>query len=231
MDKKFQPILWLQQKKFKAYVVGNQSRSQLLGTICDPNDIDMATNAKPSQIVKILRQQNILPSTVNDKFGVVSFTWQNNEYEITTFRQDFYNDQFNHIRRTPSQIKFIEDVAIDAKRRDITINAIYWNPVNNRYIDPENGKNDLKSKIIRFIGNPEIRIKEDPIRVLRAIRFKFYLGFNYDSSTRTALKKFGSLIYKISATSLKREFYKIQNLPNYHLAKKEMKVFGIIPRF
>jgi len=231
MNQKFQPILWLQQKKFKAYVVGNQSRSQLLGITYDPKDIDIATNAKPSQIVKILRQQGILPSTVDDKFGVIAFNWQDNEYEITTFRQDLYNDQFNHIRRTPSQIKFIEDINLDAKRRDLTINAIYWDPVHNKYIDPENGRADLEKKTIRFIGNPEIRIKEDPIRILRAIRFKFNLGFSYDPATRHALKQFGNLIHKISAVSLKREFYKIQNLSNYHLAKKDMKVFGIIPRF
>ncbi len=231
MDKKFQPILWLQQKKFKAYVVGNQSRSKLLGINYDPKDIDVATSAKPNQVVKILRQQGILPSTVDDKFGVISFTWQESEYEITTFRQDIYDDQFNHIRRTPARIKFIEDINLDAKRRDLTINAIYWDPVHNKYIDPENGRADLENKTIKFIGEPEIRIKEDPIRILRAIRFKFNLGFSYNPDTRRALKQFGNLIHKISTLSLKREFHKIQNLPNYHLAKKEMKVFGIIPRF
>jgi len=230
MDPRFQPISWLQKKKFQAYLVGNQARNNLLGVKYDPKDIDIATSALPDQIITILRDQGIIPGVVDDQFGVVTFQWQGNEYEVTTFRKDIYDTQFNHIRRTPSSIEFIDDVKQDAQRRDLTINAIYWDPASEQYLDPVSGKKDLKDGVIRFVGDPEIRIKEDPIRVLRAVRFKFSLGFKYDPKTRKALKELGHMVHKISAPSLKKEYQKIQNLPNYHLARKELRLFGVLPR-
>lgn len=231
MDVRFRPVIWLQEAGFKAYLVGNQARNKLLGNDYDPKDIDIATSALPQQVIDLLYRHGIMPVRVDDKFGVVTFQLQGSDYEVTTFRHDIYDEEFNHIRRAPVQIDFVQDVKIDALRRDFTVNAIYFNPKTGQHLDPVDGCRDLQTKILRFIGDPEIRIKEDPLRVLRAIRFKFGLGFKYDLATQKALKKFGGLVHKLSDAILKKEFQKIQNLPNYSLARKEMQFFGVLPRF
>lgn len=231
MDKRFQPVIWLQTAGYKTYLVGNQVRNILLDNRYDPKDIDIATSALPNEIVAILRSNGVLPTHIDDKFGVVAFQLEGSEYEITTFRKDVYDPNFDHIRRTPREIIFIKDIGEDAERRDFTINAIYLNPKTSQCIDPMFGKKDLEDKILRFIGDPEIRIKEDPVRVLRAIRFKYSLGLQYAPDAYRALLELGKLVHKLSSAILKQEFHKIQNLSNYQLARKEMERFGIIPRF
>lgn len=230
MDKRFQPVIWLQEANHKAYLIGNQVRNSLLGNSYDPKDIDIATSALPDKVANILRNHGVLPTHIDKKFGVVTFQLQGDEYEVTTFRKDTYDPKFDHIKRTPSKIVFIEDVNQDAIRRDFTINAIYLNPKNGHYLDPVSGRADLTSRILRFIGDPEIRIKEDPLRALRAIRFKNDLNLKYAPDTKKALQQLGGLVHKLSTSVLKKEFRKIQNLPNYQSARKDMQCFGIISR-
>lgn len=230
MDPRFQPAIWLQEAGFKAYLIGNQVRGKLLGSNYDPKDIDIATSALPSETATILRRQGILPSQVDDNFGVVTFQLQGSDYEITTFRQDIYDPQFDHIKRAPAKIIFVGDAKTDAARRDFTINAIYFNPVSGQYLDPFSGQDDLQAQALRFIGDPETRIKEDPLRVLRAVRFRHSLGLRYAASTERALQRLGSLVHQLPATILKKEFQKIQNLPNYQLARKDLQRFNIIAR-
>lgn len=232
MNQKFIPVLWMQSAGHQAYLVGNQSRDLLLGGInTEPSDIDIATSALPTQILRILHHRKIIPSQVNHTFGVVAFKWEDGDYEITTFRQDIYDSRFDHIRRSPQQVILGTDIKTDAWRRDFTINAIYYNPKTGRFLDPVHGRADLKKKILRFIGNPEIRIKEDPIRVLRAVRFKYSLQLTYAPDTLLALAKWGHLVHKLSAASLKREFQKNNALPNVRLIRQELRSFGVITRF
>lgn len=228
MEDRFAPVFWLQDAGYKAYLVGNQSRNAALGRFGDAQDVDIATSALPRETEKLLLQQQIVPVRVDVKFGVVAFLWQNIDYEITTFREDIYDPQFNHIRRTPIKIIFHQDTKTDALRRDFTINAIYWNPKSNHFIDPVDGIKDLENKTLRFIGDPEIRIKEDPLRVLRAIRFKYSLGLKYAPATLKALTKWGKLVHKLQPSLLKKEFNKIQNLPNYQDAKRDMQSMGVV---
>ena len=227
-EDRFAPVEWLQAKGYRAYLVGNQSRNAVLKQSSDNQDVDIATPALPKDVAKLLLKKQIVPARVDVKFGVVAFVWQNTDYEITTFREDIYDPQFNHIRRTPIDIIFHNDTRFDALRRDFTINAIYWNPKNNHFIDPVDGIKDLENKTLRFIGDPEIRIKEDPLRVLRAIRFKYSLGLKYAPSTFKALIKCGKLVHKLQPSLLKKEFGKIQNLPNYQEAKRDMQEMGVI---
>ena len=227
-EDRFAPVEWLQEKGYKAYLVGNQSRNAVLGQSLDNQDVDIATSALPKEIEKLLLRKQIVPARADVKFGVVAFLWQNIDYEITTFREDIYDPQFNHIRRTPIEIKFHKDTKLDALRRDFTINAIYWNPKTNHFIDPLDGIKDLENKVLRFIGDPEIRIKEDPLRVLRAIRFKYSLGLRYVPSTWKALTQYGKLVHKLQPSLLKKEFGKIQNLPNYQDAKRDMQEMGVV---
>lgn len=230
MDNRYQPVLWIQAKGAQAYLVGNQSRSRLLGNLDDPHDIDIATTAQPYQVAAVLQRQKIIPTQVNRSFGVVAFKWQGGDYEVTTFRQDIYDAEFDHIKRAPRKIIFTESLELDAQRRDFTINAIYLNPKTGKFNDPVNGIADLKNKILRFIGDGELRIKEDPIRILRAVRFKCSLGFKYAPETAKALKKWGHLVHRLSSTSLKKEFQKISLLPNQAIVRKELQKFGVVPR-
>ncbi|MFA5967429.1 MAG: hypothetical protein WC805_02880 [Patescibacteria group bacterium] len=230
MEDLFAPVEWLQEAGYRAYLVGNQSRNAVLQEKPAGQDIDIATSALPREVGKILSQQQIVPARLDVKFGVVAFLWQGRDYEITTFREDIYDPQFNHIRRTPIEIKFHKDTKLDALRRDFTINAIYWNPKNNHFIDPVDGIKDLENKTLRFIGDAETRIKEDPLRVLRAIRFKYSLGLKYAATTLKALIKYGKLVHKLQPSLLKKEFSKIQNLPNYQEARRDMQEMGVIQK-
>jgi len=228
MEDLFAPVEWLQEAGYRAYLVGNQSRNAVTGKSSAEQDVDIATSALPKETEKLLLHRQIVPARADVKFGVVAFIWHGVDYEITTFREDIYDPQFNHIKRTPIEIKFHKDTKLDSLRRDFTINAIYWNPKSNHFIDPVDGIKDLENKVLRFIGEPETRIKEDPLRVLRAIRFKHSLEFKYAPSTLKALIKYGKLVHKLQPSLLKKEFGKIQNLTNYQEAKRDMQNMGIV---
>src|SRR4030043_1717948 len=109
MENRFAPVLWLQDAGFRAYLVGNQSRNAILRQSFELQDIDIATSALPRDVERILLDHQIVPIRVDTQFGGVSFLWQDIDYEITTFREDIYDPQFNHIRRAPLKIIFHKD--------------------------------------------------------------------------------------------------------------------------
>jgi len=222
------PVFWLQAAGFSAYLVGNQVRDRLLGIESDRADVDIATNARPQQVVRVLEKNNLIPTIVDEKFGVVSFTFANIHFEITTFRQDFYRRDFELVKRYPDEVKFVSVAAQDAPRRDLTINAIYLNPKTGKYLDYVGGLADLKQKTIRIIGDPDIRFQEDPLRILRAIRFKHLLGFKYEHKTQSALQQSAPLLKKISPNVVKKELKKLQGLPRYQAIRAELIKLGII---
>ncbi len=222
------PVFWLQDAGFAAYLVGNQVRDRLLGIETDRADVDIATSARPKQVISVLKKNNIIPPSVDEKFGVVSFKHNNISHEITTFRRDVYRRDFEHIKRYPDFIQFVQVAAEDAPRRDLTINAVYFNPRTGKYLDYVKGLPDIENKIIRIIGNPAIRFQEDPLRLLRVVRFKHLLDFKYDPATLRAIKEYAHLIKKISPSVVKKEFLKIQDIPAYGKAYKELRDFGLI---
>lgn len=218
----YEPILWLQEAGYSAYLVGNQVRDQLLGINDDGSDVDISTSATPKDVASLLRRHNIFPGMMDEKFGIVSFTYAGLKFETATFRTDIYDGDFSLIKRYPDAIKFVSLAATDAVRRDLTINAIYFNPKTKKYLDYTGGLDDLKSKTIRMIGDPEIRFKEDPVRILRAIRFKYLLGFRYDPATARAITKHSGLVKKLSPAIIKKELQKLQTLPNYSIVRSEL---------
>lgn len=224
------PLFWLQEAGFSAYFVGNQVRNRLLNIESDFKDIDIATNATPQDVARMLRNHNIIPGTIDEKFGVVAFRFNENLYEIATFRRDIYSKDSAHVKRYPERVQFVSVAAEDAPRRDLTINAIYLNPKTGKYLDYVDGMKDIKNKVIRVIGDPATRFQEDPLRILRAVRFKHELGFKYDPKTLLALKKYGFLVKKLSPGVLKKEYLKIQDLPEYHKAKLELQKLGLVLR-
>jgi len=222
------PVFWLQDAGYSAYLVGNQVRDRLLGMESDRSDVDIATNARPNHVARVLQRNNIIPTIIDEKFGTVSFTHNQIKFEVTTFRQDIYRQDFDLIKRYPDEIRFVSVAAQDAPRRDLTINAIYLNPKTGKYLDYCGGLADLESKIIRLIGDPKLRLLEDPIRILRVIRFKHLLGFKYDRATWSAVTKSGGLLKKVSPNVVKKELQKLQDLRNYGTARADLVRIGLI---
>ncbi len=162
---------------FVAYYAGGWVRDFLLNHPSD--DIDIATNAPPETI------QALFPRTVpiGISFGIILVIVNGRQYEVATFRQDLdYKDG-----RRPSKIEFTT-AAEDAKRRDFTINGMFYDPMKEEILDFVGGREDLEKRVIRAIGNPHERIKEDRLRMLRAVRLSCRFGFAIDPATEDAIR-------------------------------------------
>ena len=202
----------LKENKFEAYIVGGCVRDILRGV--EPNDWDVATNAKPEEVGKIF-----LRSFANNKFGTVTvLTSSENprlkEIEITTYRIDEkYTD-----KRHPDKIRWAKTIKEDLSRRDFTVNAMAMDIKSEVRslksevkIDPFKGQKDLKDKIIRAVRNPEERFSEDALRMLRAVRFTVTLGpkvWQIEEKTAQAIKKNAELLRFISKERIRDELLK-----------------------
>lgn len=188
LNKKFK------ENGFSIFEVGGSIRDELLGL--EVYDFDFATDALPEDIVKFLPDTN----DVFAKYGCIKYKGEYGRAEITTFRVEENYDDYRH----PKNIKFVKSIEEDFKRRDFTINAIYKD-VDGKIYDPSNGVDDLKNKIIRFIGDPYIRIKEDPLRILRAQRFADKLGFKIEPNSQKAIDELSYLLEKLNPQKIKEE--------------------------
>jgi len=180
---------------FTAWFAGGAVRDKLLDRT--PKDYDIATNALPEQI------EEMFPKTVavGKAFGVIMVVQNAIETEVATFREDAgYQDG-----RRPDSVHFC-GAEEDAKRRDFTINGMFYDPVEERVIDYVDGEADLKKKLIRAIGDPKKRFAEDHLRMLRAVRFAHTLGFEMDAATREAIQAHAPDLAKISAERIENEF-------------------------
>src|SRR3989338_2319180 len=162
----------------EAYWAGGCVRDMLLGI--EPKDFDIVTSAKPDEIEKLLK--HTIP--IGKKFGVILAIQNGHHFEIATFRSDSgYSDG-----RRPDAVEFT-NAKEDALRRDFTINALFYDPIKDKIIDYVGGQVDIRDRLIRFIGNPDERIKEDHLRILRAVRFKNAFDMQYHPDTYQAIKK------------------------------------------
>lgn len=169
---------------FTAYYAGGWVRDFLLNHPSD--DIDIATNASPETI------QSLFPHTIpiGLAFGIILVVMDKHQYEVATFRQDFdYIDG-----RRPSKIEFCS-AEEDAKRRDFTINGMFYDPLKEKLFDYVGGQKDLKAKIIRAIGNPHERIKEDRLRMIRALRLACRFHFTIEPATELAIRAHAAEIF------------------------------------
>ncbi len=201
----------LQDEGFEAYFAGGYVRDMLLGI--ESKDIDIVTSATPDQVEKIFTKT--VP--IGKQFGIILVVQDEKKYEVATFRRE--SDYLD--RRRPSKITF-SDAKTDATRRDFTINGLFFDPVSNKVIDFVSGADDIKRKTIRFIGNPQERISEDNLRLVRAIRLKITLGFQYAPDTFEAVRKNSHLIKNVSAERLRDELNRIMASPNRHQALVEL---------
>jgi tRNA nucleotidyltransferase (CCA-adding enzyme) len=198
-----------QKRGFICYWVGGAVRDMLLDK--ENFDIDLATSATPPQVKNLLKKKGFKIYEVGEKFGTIGAVTKHGEIEITTFRtESAYSD-----KRHPDKVKFAGTAAEDSGRRDFTINALYYDPIAKKILDYHKGQQDLEEKQIRFIGSAEKRIKEDPLRLLRAVRFAANLDFKIAAKDLAAIKKNVKLISKISAERIKNELDKIFSDHNF----------------
>jgi tRNA nucleotidyltransferase (CCA-adding enzyme) len=187
----------LNKHRFEAYLVGGCVRDMLMSKA--PADWDITTSAQPEQVKAIFKKT----FDTGIEHGTVTIVMDGENYEVTTYRIDGeYKDN-----RRPEEVFFTTDLKEDVARRDFTVNAIAWHP-NEGYRDYYNGAADIKRKIIRGVGNPDHRFKEDALRMLRAIRFACQLGFTIEEETFSALKANEELIKNISVERIRVELVK-----------------------
>lgn len=189
----------LQQYDFQAYMVGGCIRDLLLNI--QPKDFDIATNAHPDQVTAIFKNSRI----IGRRFKIVHVRIDRQIIEVSTFRKK--PSEVNKLRNGVVQDNAFGTIEEDAQRRDFTMNAIFYDPINNHLFDPFNGKKDIENRNINFIGNPEQRINEDPVRLLRAIRFHAKLEFNLEI-TLGNIKKFIPLLDNIPYSRIFDEMMK-----------------------
>lgn len=193
----------LQQAGFSAFWVGGCVRDLLLGR--SPGDYDIATSALPEQI------ETLFPHTiaVGRKFGVIVVIAQGHQFQVATFRAEANYQDGRH----PEHVQFADAMA-DARRRDFTINGLFFDPVRNELHDWVTGEPDLKTKIIRTIGNPAERFAEDHLRLLRAVRFAAQLDFTIEPETFAAIRANASKLTAISAERIRDELLKLFRPPH-----------------
>lgn len=182
---------------FRLFMIGGTSRDYLLGI--DFSDYDFCTDATPDEMKKFLPDAKY----TFEKYGSVQLKIDGIHVDITTLRiENSYIDS-----RHPSKVIFTKNLEDDYKRRDFTINAIYIDE-NFKTIDFCGGLEDLNNKIIKFIGVPETRIKEDPLRILRAERFQKKLDFKIEKETLEAIKRNKELISRLNPQKVEQELKK-----------------------
>lgn len=197
----------IMEKGGQAYVVGGAVRDALLGR--PVNDWDVATSFHPDDIERIFSFARTIPT--GKKYGTVTVIINDMPVEVTTFRGEGQYSDFRH----PAQITFLSDIVEDLSRRDFTINAMAYNPyLAEPLIDPFGGLRDLSRKLIRTVGQPERRFAEDPLRIMRGIRFCAELGFSLEENTFKAACAHHHLLSRISPERIRDELNKIMIAPD-----------------
>ncbi|MEA4910917.1 CCA-adding enzyme [bioreactor metagenome] len=205
-------VLWvcemLSKNNFDSYLVGGCVRDLFLSR--EPGDWDITTNATPDEIINIFGEDE---TVYENPFGTVGVKIRKNDseteeveiIEVTTYRKEGEYEDF----RRPNKLEWGKTIEEDLERRDFTMNAIAYNPINDILKDIYKGQNDIKDKIIRTVGEAEERFNEDALRMLRAVRFSAQLNFVISNETLEAIFRLASNLEKISKERIRDEFIKI----------------------
>lgn len=212
-----QIVTTLREAGHTAYFAGGFVRDTLLGR--PVSDIDIATSAQPVDI------ERIFPRThpVGREFGVMIVQSDEHAFEVATFRGESDYDG-----RRPGKV-FFTDAEHDARRRDFTINGMFYDPTSKQVLDYVGGQHDLKLRVIRAIGNPEERFAEDHLRLLRAVRIRNALGFAYEPATERAIQHDAHLIRKISAERIRVELTRMLVSPHPAESIRDLDRLGLLP--
>ena len=211
----------LQEAGFQAFVVGGAVRDLLLGV--KPKDFDIATDATPEQVKKLFRRAFI----IGRRFQIVHVMFGQELLEVTTFRgkgsDNAPKDEHGRVLRDNSFGPQHED----AERRDFTINAMYYDPATQTVLDYHGGIADIREKTLRIIGVPEARYREDPVRMLRVVRFAAKLGFTIEPTTRAPIPVMAPLIDNVPAARVFDEMLKLLLSGHALACLKELRSAGL----
>ncbi len=209
----------LKEKGFTALFAGGCVRDMLMGIV--PEDYDIATDARPDDIIDMFRRT--VP--VGVQYGVVLVMEKEFEFEVATFRSDgTYSDG-----RHPDSVTFC-DARGDALRRDFTINGMFYDPIEEKHFDYVEGEKDLKSQLVRAIGEPFERFDEDKLRMVRAVRFACRFNFKIDEKTVEAIKKYHDKVLNVSMERIRDELRKILTGPGPHKGIEMMDDLGLLDK-
>src|SRR3954465_5404570 len=193
----------LQEAGFKAFLVGGAVRDLLLGV--KPKDFDVATDATPEQVKRLFRRAFI----IGRRFQIVHVMFGQDLLEVTTFRgagdSNAPKDEHGRVLRD----NVFGPQHEDAMRRDFTINAMYYDPATQEVLDYHGGIADIKAKTLRIIGQPEARYREDPVRMLRVVRFAAKLKFTIEPATGAPIPITAPLINNVPAARVFDEMLKL----------------------
>ena len=204
----------------KGFIVGGALRDMILGTV--PKDYDFATDLPYDTVKEIF--SDFRNKEIGKAFGIIQITINNQNYEIARFRKEH-----NIKGRKELEINSVKEVEEDLGRRDFTFNSMAYNKERG-IIDPFNGKEDIRKRVINFIGDSEKRIEEDPLRMLRAFRFMSRLGFELGKETERAIKKHSDLLFYVANERKGEEFNKILLGKNVKKTLEKMKECRILER-
>ena len=203
----------LKEAGYSAFVVGGAVRDLLLGR--DPKDFDVATNALPEQVRQVFRRSRL----IGRRFQIVHVYCGADTIEVTTFRaasieREVEGDEADDSRVTAADGMLLRDnvfgsQAEDAERRDFTVNALYYDPETEEVWEWHGGVEDARNKVLRIIGEPGQRFREDPVRMLRAARFAAKLDFHIDAATRAPIAELASMLERIPSARLFDEMMKL----------------------
>ncbi|ALM84438.1 polynucleotide adenylyltransferase PcnB [Bordetella sp. N] len=193
----------LRQHGFEAFIVGGAVRDLIVGI--EPKDFDIATNATPEEIRPLFRRARI----IGRRFQLVHVVFGQEIIETSTFRAPASEDQETDEHGRILRDNVFGSQAEDAARRDFTLNALYYDPLSEEVIDYHNGVADLKKRIVRMIGDPNKRYREDPVRMLRAVRFAAKLNGTIEPATREPIRTMADLIENVPASRLFDEMLKL----------------------
>lgn len=211
----------LQNEGYDAFIVGGAVRDLLLGL--KPKDFDVATNATPEQVKRLFKRAFL----IGRRFQIVHVMFGQDLIEVTTFRgasdKPAIKDEAGRLLRDNN----FGTQAEDAARRDFTINAMYYNPANQVLLDYHGGIKDLRSKTLRVIGNPEQRYREDPVRMLRIVRFAAKLGFSIDKTTGAPIAALAPLMNNVPSARLFDEMLKLLMSGHSMSCLKELRSRGL----
>ncbi len=195
----------LRAKNYEAYLTGGCVRDLLLGRT--PKDFDVATNAKPEEVRQIFKNSRL----IGRRFLLAHVFFPGNKIvETATFRAnplDVQEDLPEDLLLTHDNV--YGNIEEDARRRDLTINGLFYDPIEGKVLDFVGGRADLEARLIRTIGDPDIRFQEDPVRILRAIKFASRLGFQIEENTIAAMKQHVSEIPRCAPARLQEEFVRL----------------------
>jgi poly(A) polymerase len=211
----------LRHEGYEAYIVGGAVRDLIVGL--EPKDFDVATNATPNQIRPLFRRARI----IGKRFQLVHVVFGQEIIETSTFRANAAADEDTDEHGRILRDNLFGTQEEDAARRDFTLNALYYDPINEEVIDYHRGVADLKKRVVRMIGDPEKRYREDPVRMLRAIRFAAKLNASLDPGTREPIAKLGHLIENVPASRLFDEILKLLTCGHAMDCLRQLRLAGL----